>query len=265
MPPAARNRIAWTHHAAPRIRSRAVRGYQILSVVEQRVGRSHTPRDRCLSTLYLLPRPPKTVRPMEGQCLTQPDLDSSSTGLRGAEKRLNSRVRAKACEGSQSHALGDDSAAAAGHTRQTKARTHGGSPSGDRLPAAGDVGEDARVRRTSKREGAPGGAASASPGGASSRELRRGTSSPAASRSSAAPGPTPAPKPSAHSAEASAPLSAASQHAQSASLAATERLLRAGLAALGGSSLPGGASKRPATAARTQASRLRSRRRSNRR
>ena len=173
-------------------------------------------------TLYLLPRPPKTVRPMEGQCLTQPDLDSSSTGLRGAEKRLNSRVRAKACEGSQSHALGDDSAAAAGHTRQTKARTHGGSPSGDRLPAAGDVGEDARVRRTSKREGAPGGAASASPGGASSRELRRGTSSPAASRSSAAPGPTPAPKPSAHSAEASAPLSAASQHAQSASLAATE-------------------------------------------
>ena len=153
---------------------------------------------------------------MEGQCLTQPDLDSSSTGLRGAEKRLNSRVRAKACEGSQSHALGDDSAAAAGHTRQTKARTHGGSPSGDRLPAAGDVGEDARVRRTSKREGAPGGAASASPGGASSRELRRGTSSPAASRSSAAPGPTPAPKPSAHSAEASAPLSAASQHAQSA-------------------------------------------------
>ena len=182
---------------------------------------------------------------MEGQCLTQPDLDSSSTGLRGAEKRLNSRVRAKACEGSQSHALGDDSAAAAGHTRQTKARTHGGSPSGDRLPAAGDVGEDARVRRTSKREGAPGGAASASPGGASSRELRRGTSSPAASRSSAAPGPTPAPKPSAHSAEASAPLSAASQHAQSASLAATERLLRAGLAALGGSSLPGGGFETP--------------------
>jgi len=177
---------------------------------------------------------------MEGQCLTQPDLDSSSTGLRGAEKRLNSRVRAKACEGSQSHALGDDSAAAAGHTRHTKSHTHGGSPSGDRPPATGDVGEDASVRRTSKREGAPGGAASASPGGASSRELRRGTSSPAASRSAAAPGHTSAPKPSTRTAEASSPLSAALLHAQSAPLVVPERLLRAGLAALGGSSFPGG-------------------------
>jgi hypothetical protein len=172
---------------------------------------------------------------MERQCLTQPHLDSSSTGLSGAEKRQNSRVRVKACEG-QNHALSDDSAAAAGHTRHTKSHTQGGSPSRDRLPATGDVGEDASMRRTSKREGAPCGAASASPGGTSSRELRRGTSSSAASRSAAAPGPTPAPKPT-RTAEASSPLSAASPHAQSAPFAVPERLLRA---ALGGSSFPAG-------------------------
>ena len=137
---------------------------------------------------------------------------SSSTGLRGAEKRPNSRVRTKACEGGQSCALSDESAAAAGHIRHTMSHAHGVSPE-DRPPATEDVGEDGSERRSSKREGTPGGAASASPGGASSRERRRGTTSPAASRSAAAPGPTPAPKPSARTAEAS-PLSAASQHAQ---------------------------------------------------
>ena len=145
---------------------------------------------------------------MEGQSATQPHVGTSSTGATAAGKRLNSRVRARACEQSQSDALGGDSAAAAGHTRHGKSRTHGASPSGDRLPAAADGADDATVRRESKRgEEAPTGAASARPGATSSRELRRGAAVPAASRPAAAPPAASAPRTSTRSADASAVLS----------------------------------------------------------
>ena len=152
-----------------------------------------------------LPRPPSGARPMEGQSATQSHAGTSSTGATAAGKRLNSRVRARACEPSQSDALGGDSAAAAGHTRHGKSRTHEASPSGDRLPAAADGADDATVRRESKRgEEAPTGAASARPGATSSRELRRGAAVPAASRPAAAPPAAPAPRTSTCSADASA-------------------------------------------------------------
>ena len=155
-----------------------------------------------------LRRPPSGTRPMEGQSATQSHVGTSSTGATAAGKRLNSRVRARACEPSQSDALGGDSAAAAGHTRHGKSRTHGTSPSGDRLPAAADGADDATMRRESKRgEEAPTGAASARPGATSSRELRRGAAVPAASRPAAAPPAACAPRTSTRSADASAVLS----------------------------------------------------------
>lgn len=173
-------------------------------------GSSHNRRASQLgpaqfATAPPLPRPPSSARPMEGQPHTQLHVGASSTGSTAAGKRLNSRVRARACEQSESHAHGGDSAAAAGHTRHGKSRTHGDSPSGDRLSAAGDGADDATVRRESKRgEEAPAGAASARPGPTSSRELRRGTAVPAASRPAAAPPAASAPRTSTRSAEASA-------------------------------------------------------------
>ena len=188
---------AWPPRASARFRSPGVPSQT--KAIDAPTGSPQLP------TAPPLPRPPSGARPMEGQSATQPHVGTSSTGATAAGKRLNSRVRARACKQSQSDALGGDSAAAAGHTRHAKSRTHGASSSGDRLPAAGDGADDATVRRESKRgEEAPTGAASARPGATSSRELRRGTAVPAASRPAAAPPAAPAPRTSTRSAEASA-------------------------------------------------------------